>query len=57
MYGIVDYLLHTLFGNVQEMYETSCHGIGMMTLYSRAAKDLTTSNCVKTILGRFDGSF
>ncbi|XP_031771074.1 uncharacterized protein LOC100872598 isoform X1 [Apis florea] len=50
MYGIVDYLLHTLFGNVQEMYETSCHGIGMMTLYSRAAKDLTTSNCVKTIL-------
>lgn len=57
MYGIVDYLLHTLFGNVQEMYEISCHGIGMMTLYSRAAKDLTTSNCVKIILGRFDGSF
>ncbi|XP_043529337.1 armadillo repeat-containing protein 3 [Frieseomelitta varia] len=50
-YGIVDYLLNTLMGHVQaDMYEISCHGIGMMTLYNEAAKDLTTGKCVKNIL-------
>ncbi|KOX79073.1 Armadillo repeat-containing protein 3, partial [Melipona quadrifasciata] len=50
-YGIVDYLLNTLMGNVQaDMYEISCHGIGMMTLYNEAAKDLTAGKCVKNIL-------
>nr|XP_012135252.1 PREDICTED: armadillo repeat-containing protein 3 isoform X2 [Megachile rotundata] len=50
-YGIIDYLLRTLVGNVQpEIYEISCHGIGMMTLYDRAGKDLTASGCVTNIL-------
>ncbi|OAD54846.1 Armadillo repeat-containing protein 3, partial [Eufriesea mexicana] len=50
-YGIINYLLHTLMGNVQtDMYEISCYGIGMMTLYSQAAEDLTTSDCIKNVL-------
>ncbi|XP_033345659.1 armadillo repeat-containing protein 3 [Bombus vosnesenskii] len=50
-HGIVDYLLRTLMGNVQaNMYEISCHGIGMMTLYNQAAKELTASDCVKHVL-------
>lgn len=32
------------------MYEISCHGVGMMALYSPAAKQLTAENCVKNIL-------
>lgn len=56
-YGVVDYLLRTLMGNVQaNMYEISCHGIGMMTLYNPAAKELTASNCVKHVLGRLKKS-
>lgn len=44
-------------GNVQaNMYEISCHGIGMMTLYNQAAKELTASNCVKNVLGRLKNS-
>lgn len=40
-------------GHVQaDMYEISCHGIGMMTLYNEAAKDLTAGKCVKNILGK-----
>ncbi|XP_026674561.1 uncharacterized protein LOC113465106 [Ceratina calcarata] len=51
MYGIVDYLVQTLIGSVQaDIYETSCHGIGMMTLYNQAAKEITASNCVKNVL-------
>ncbi|KOC62292.1 Armadillo repeat-containing protein 3, partial [Habropoda laboriosa] len=46
-YGMVDYLLHALVGSMQpDMYEITCHGIGMMTLYNHAAKDLTESNYV-----------
>ncbi|XP_046143813.1 armadillo repeat-containing protein 3 isoform X2 [Osmia bicornis bicornis] len=50
-YGIVDYLLRTLVGNVQpDIYEISCHSIGTMSLYDKAAKDLTESGCTKNIL-------
>ena len=54
----MDYLLGTLMGNVQaDMYEISCHGIGMMTLCNEAVKDLTAGKCVKNILGRSKESF
>ncbi|XP_076670799.1 armadillo repeat-containing protein 3 [Andrena cerasifolii] len=50
-YGIVDHLLVTLASKVQsDLYEIICHGIGMMTLYHEAAKQLTESYCIKSIL-------
>ncbi|CAK9815090.1 Armadillo repeat-containing protein 3 [Anthophora plagiata] len=50
-YGMVDYLLRALEGSVHpDMYEITCHGIGMMTLDNHAAEDLTQSNCVKNVL-------
>ncbi|XP_076291892.1 armadillo repeat-containing protein 3 [Lasioglossum baleicum] len=39
-----------LFSVTANLYEISCHGIGMMTLHNEAAKELTASNCIKNIL-------
>ncbi|KAG7207756.1 hypothetical protein KM043_009366 [Ampulex compressa] len=49
-YGIIGYLLNALRDTKRpEIHEISCRGVGTMTYFDPAAKELTAANCIKNL--------